>query len=264
MQSETYRYANADSARKAAKRVLGAESQRDVDFEVVGPDATGKFDYEAKSNAKKKGKTSSKKSAAIAPPRSELQQIELTPDSEPAKVETLKAPLVSDVVEAILEEVPCLPEAAVEKLVDSVVETVTQASRAMAFAVQQLSPDRGQVPQGVRGTRTEGSFGRRSSDTAREGGVTIPVTVGEAKKQKEEREIQNGVRKPSSGTVCRAVWDELDTMQDPDSKSVKQLAIDKGWNLNNASIEFYQWRKFHGIKGRPAKAPPAAQSRRMH
>ena len=34
-------------------------------------------------------------------------------------------------------------------------------------------------------------------------------------------------------------------------------AATKGWNANNASIEYYQWRKFNGITGRVAKAAPA-------
>jgi hypothetical protein len=34
------------------------------------------------------------------------------------------------------------------------------------------------------------------------------------------------------------------------------MAAANGWNPNNASIEFYQWRKFNGITGRKAK--PAA------
>ena len=33
-------------------------------------------------------------------------------------------------------------------------------------------------------------------------------------------------------------------------QQVKALAEERGWNPNNASIEFYQWRKFNGIRGR--------------
>ena len=41
------------------------------------------------------------------------------------------------------------------------------------------------------------------------------------------------------------------------SKEVKAIAEANGWNPNNASIEYYQWRKFNGITGRVAKAAPA-------
>ena len=40
-------------------------------------------------------------------------------------------------------------------------------------------------------------------------------------------------------------------------EQVKAIAEANGWNPNNASIEYYQWRKFNGITGRVAKAAPA-------
>lgn len=68
------------------------------------------------------------------------------------------------------------------------------------------------------------------------------------------REERNGIKKPSVGGQCRAVWDALDDMvaagTQPTAKQVKALAEERGWNPNNASIEFYQWRKFNGIRGR--------------
>lgn len=68
------------------------------------------------------------------------------------------------------------------------------------------------------------------------------------------REERNGIKKPSVGGQCRAVWDALDDMvaagTQPSAKQVKALAEERGWNPNNASIEFYQWRKFNGIRGR--------------
>jgi hypothetical protein len=79
------------------------------------------------------------------------------------------------------------------------------------------------------------------------------------------RPEQNGIKRPSAGGRCRAVWDALDDFRRdegvlPDAKFVRALAVENGWNPNNASIEFYQWRKFNGITGRQAKpaAPVAA------
>lgn len=69
------------------------------------------------------------------------------------------------------------------------------------------------------------------------------------------REERNGIKRPSVGGTCRAVWDAMDEMvasgKNPSAKDVKALAEERGWNQNNASIEFYQWRKFQGIVGRP-------------
>lgn len=79
--------------------------------------------------------------------------------------------------------------------------------------------------------------------------VVAPVKV--AKAPKAASIIQNNVRKPGPG-LCLDVWNACQEVLDktgsaPDSKAVKAIAETKGWNPNNASIEFYQWRKFTGI-----------------
>lgn len=64
---------------------------------------------------------------------------------------------------------------------------------------------------------------------------------------KKRSEIRNGVRKPIKGK-CADVWAALDAAsetQQVDIKLVRELAEKHGWNLNNATIEFYGWRKFH-------------------
>jgi hypothetical protein len=59
---------------------------------------------------------------------------------------------------------------------------------------------------------------------------------------------------PSAGSLCRAVWDELERAvvagTPYDAKGIKAHAATVGWNANNASIEYYNWRKFKGISGR--------------
>lgn len=74
-----------------------------------------------------------------------------------------------------------------------------------------------------------------------------------------DRPSQNGIKRPSAGGLCRAVWDEMDHLRDsqqgaiPSAAQVKEAAKGKEWNENNAMIEFYQWRKFNGIVGRAKK-----------
>jgi len=86
--------------------------------------------------------------------------------------------------------------------------------------------------------------------------VTAPKAAGsKGIKIEKNREEQNGVKRPSAGGTCRAIWDYLDmvreaTKQLPTVGMVKEEAVVAGWNANNASIEFYQWRKFNGIRGR--------------
>lgn len=77
-------------------------------------------------------------------------------------------------------------------------------------------------------------------------------STGTGLKIEKDRPEQNGIKRPSAGGKCRAIWDALDeyraeTGELPTSKTVKELAADSGWNPNNASIEYYQWRKFNGI-----------------
>lgn len=102
---------------------------------------------------------------------------------------------------------------------------------------------------------------------------SIPELAAPAKRSKptgtglkieKDREERNGVKRPSAGGKCRAIWDYLDAYvaqagTQPTSQTVKEAAAQLAWNPSNASIEFYQWRKFHGIKGRTPKAAPAEQ-----
>lgn len=81
---------------------------------------------------------------------------------------------------------------------------------------------------------------------------------GTGVKIEKNREERNGVKRPSVGSACRAVWDFCDAHQAaqgaaPAVKDVKAAADTNGWNPNNASIEYYLWRKFMGIRGRQAK-----------
>lgn len=78
------------------------------------------------------------------------------------------------------------------------------------------------------------------------------VTTSKPKKAaapKVERIEQNGVKRPGPGK-CLEVWEYLDQHGNMKPKELQPVAEAKGWNLNNAQIELYQWRKFNGIKGR--------------
>lgn len=77
-----------------------------------------------------------------------------------------------------------------------------------------------------------------------------------------DRPEQNGIKRPSAGGLCRAVWDSMDHHREitgavPNTNDVRFLAEKNNWNKNNAMIEYYQWRKFNGISGRIAAAKPA-------
>lgn len=90
---------------------------------------------------------------------------------------------------------------------------------------------------------------------ARKAVVTAATnTSGKGIKIEKEREERNGIKRPSVGGTCRAIWDAMDELvaqgETPTAKIVRSMATEYNWNENNASIEFYQWRKFNGIRGR--------------
>ncbi len=60
-----------------------------------------------------------------------------------------------------------------------------------------------------------------------------------------QREVRNGVKRPLPGTKGGAVWDWMDVNPKATSKEVREWAQKEGVNLNNASIEFYQHRRFN-------------------
>src|SRR6478609_6991300 len=66
------------------------------------------------------------------------------------------------------------------------------------------------------------------------------AATGSGLKIEKDRPEQNGIKRPSAGGRCRAVWDALDayraeTKELPTAKVVAELAADEGWNPNNAS-----------------------------
>lgn len=76
--------------------------------------------------------------------------------------------------------------------------------------------------------------------------------VGKIERNRPE---QNGVKRPSIGGKCRAIWDDLDNMHSalkrtPTSREIKEVAHVKGWENVTTCIQYYAWRRFMGIKGR--------------
>lgn len=89
----------------------------------------------------------------------------------------------------------------------------------------------------------------------------------EAERKRQERESkkepeQNGIRKPSVGTLCRAAWDLFDAIsatmgQTAPISYVLPVALEKGLNEANVKAEYARWKKYNGISGRVAVPVPA-------
>ena len=82
----------------------------------------------------------------------------------------------------------------------------------------------------------------------------VPRVSRKGYKIQKEREERNGVKRPSEGTVCGAVWAAFDDIMAKNGEvkaaELPALADENNWNRTNVSCEFYVWRKFMGIHGR--------------
>jgi hypothetical protein len=78
---------------------------------------------------------------------------------------------------------------------------------------------------------------------APEAEAAAPVAAAPAAKTK---------KYPREGGKCWQVWNACDELSAagtyPTVKHLRDLAIERNWNVSNASQEFYAWRKFHSVK----------------
>lgn len=151
---------------------------------------------------------------------------------------------------------------AVEEQVEAEVEETT-TSKGMSFAqMLGVTPvpapaNVGNVTRVVDGKRVEAKASKEKGEacarTEKPAAPAVPRVSRKGYTIQKEREERNGVKRPSEGTVCGAVWAEFDKNPEIKASELADLADTNGWNRTNVSCEFYAWRKFMGIKGRAAK-----------
>lgn len=151
---------------------------------------------------------------------------------------------------------------AVEEQVEAEVEE-TPTSNGMPFAqMLGLTPvpapaNVGNATSVVDGKRVEAKASKENGEACtrseKPAAPAVPRVSRKGYKIQKEREERNGVKRPSEGTVCGAVWAEFDKNPEIKAGELAALADANGWNRTNVSCEFYAWRKFMGIKGRAAK-----------
>ena len=64
------------------------------------------------------------------------------------------------------------------------------------------------------------------------------------------REEKNGVKRPSVGTTCSAIWAHFDANPTTQAKNLDGIADSNTWDRTTVHVQFYVWRKFNGIRGR--------------
>lgn len=64
-------------------------------------------------------------------------------------------------------------------------------------------------------------------------------------------DVQNGVKRPRCGTICRRVWDISDAVRaegyETLRKEVMKRCLDEGLLYATVSMEHNRWRRFNGI-----------------
>jgi hypothetical protein len=81
-----------------------------------------------------------------------------------------------------------------------------------------------------------------------------PVPAPKSLKIEKDRPVSNGIRRPSIGGLCRAIWDALDKIYDAGQPlpTAKTLAKQYNWNLSTCGRQSSEWRKFRGIASKRA------------
>jgi hypothetical protein len=132
--------------------------------------------------------------------------------------------------------------------------TYTKRTNAKRAAIKAgIAEDQVEITVHKKGSEVRFGFKKKEAAPAAEPVVTIPapapmVLSGKTTAPREER---NGVKRPAPGGLCAQVWEALDQMHaakvEITAQAVRELATAKNWNQSNASIEFYGWRRFHGL-----------------
>lgn len=107
----------------------------------------------------------------------------------------------------------------------------------------------------------------RNTNTSTPAQLTAALTPTIAAKRtiQPNRVVGNGVTAPSVGGKCSAVWVACAAMQAHNGGVVPTVAVMRAWgaqhglNANNVQIEYYNYRKHIGVRGRvKVAATPAA------
>jgi len=79
-----------------------------------------------------------------------------------------------------------------------------------------------------------------------------PVVNPTGVKIEKNREEKNGLKRPSAGTICHAIWASLDAhvatfKTTPTFKDLKVLQEQFGWQRNTAVTQYQRWKEFNDL-----------------
>lgn len=85
--------------------------------------------------------------------------------------------------------------------------------------------------------------------------VTGKVVKPKSLKIEKGRFKHNGVTQPSTGSICRAIWDALDVKRTADKavptfENLRDLMKQYGWSKNTAMTQYQRWKQYNGVMPR--------------
>lgn len=76
----------------------------------------------------------------------------------------------------------------------------------------------------------------------------LATRVGAKLPNKRPIDDHNAIRRPKAGGICAAIWDWLDVHPNAALSEVRAAGLTQGWNKNNLTCEYYNWRKYNREK----------------
>lgn len=82
--------------------------------------------------------------------------------------------------------------------------------------------------------------------------ITGTVVKPKSLKIEKVRDSSNGVTRPSAGSICRAIWDALDSQRKslktiPTFENLRELMKANSWSKNTAMTQYQRWKQFNGV-----------------
>lgn len=97
-----------------------------------------------------------------------------------------------------------------------------------------------------------------------ESAVKVKKAPKEPKAPREPKapvDMQNGVSRPSNGSLCAVIWDKATELSnakgEPVTKSELEKGLDSSVNASTISTQLGRWRKYHGLVTPRAKVEAA-------
>jgi hypothetical protein len=78
----------------------------------------------------------------------------------------------------------------------------------------------------------------------RGGAAATPAAKRTEPRPQRQHSARAAPHRPRAGGKCALVWDYLDAHPETQVRELREVAVARGWNVNNAVCELYAWRRY--------------------